>query len=353
MPDLTFTNLGAQQSKPDYRDHVDVVLAGAPPPTYQTTYSPPVADFNQEKIGICTSALVSIIEYVYYVKTGTYTKLSRRFLYAVGKNLIDGNTFEGSSPRTMLKAAYNYGACPDSLYPSAVNGMSHADYVDLSKIPATAWAEAKKFKIGGYVSVGTDPDALRAALYKYGFLYTRMELGKEWWTASNGTITWDKQFINPLRPPALVVSGHAVIPFGYTETHIKLLNDWSLAWCDNDTALFNPITYPVTEAWAITTENIPNDLPPAESFKHNFITAMQRGQRNEEVRNLQIALMIGGDMEYVQPLDRGYYGQLTQDGVLRYQIRKKIPLSWTERYVYSGRYCGPKTLAVLNAEFNT
>ncbi len=354
MPDpLVFTNLGANPSPYDYRDAIDPTLARvtAPPPTWETLYLPPVEDFYQKKIGICTSSLVSIVEWVNWKKTGVYTKLSRRFLYSVGKNLIDGNTIEGSSLRTMLKVAYNYGICTDAIYPSDVGEMSHNEYCDLSKIPAAAWGDAKKYKIAGYVNVGTDEASLKAAIFKYGLVYAMKTVGAEWWTSPQGEVTWKGILLNPLRKPAEIVSGHAMVYYGYDETSIKLLNDWSSAWSFNDTAYFHPNEYPTIEAWALTTEMIPNDLPAAEDFHHTFKITMQRGDHGEEVRNLQIALMISGDLEFVQPDDRSFFGSLTQAAVLRFQLRRGIPLSYTERYIYAGRYAGAKTLAALNQDF--
>ena len=353
--DLSFSNLGASQSDYDYRDHKDAELAmAAPAPaTFKTDLSQiPVAEFTQGKIGICTSSLVSYVEWLYWKKTGVYTKLSRRFLYSVGKNLIDENNIEGSSLRTMLKVAYNYGICPDSVFPSDVGNMTHAQYMDFSAIPNEAWKAAKPFMIGGYINVPTDTDSMKAHLAKYGMLYAMKQVGKEWWTSPSGEVTWDPAKINPIRPPQQVVSGHAMNYTGYDISLFELLNDWGLPWCNKDFANFFPDKYPTIEAWAVTLDRIANDLPPADQFHHTFNTAMERSTKYvEEVKYLQIALMISGDLDYVQPSVRGYYGQQTQEAVLRYQLRKKLPLSWIERYVYAGRYCGAKTLGALNADF--
>lgn len=183
--DLSFTFLGALPSEPDYRDVKDATLA-APRTAAHSTDLGPVQVFDQEKIGICTTSIATYVEWLYWKKTGVYTKLSRRFIYSVGKNLIDEAGFEGSSLRTMLKVVYNYGACPESIFPSEPGNMSHAEYMDINAIPAIAWKEALKFKIGGYVSIPADRESLLQGIFKYGLLYTRMIVGKEWWTTPDG-----------------------------------------------------------------------------------------------------------------------------------------------------------------------
>lgn len=343
--DLTFTNLGARPSDPDYRDRKDATLAGVRPSSFKTDLGP-VEVFDQEKIGICTSSIVTYVEWLYWKKTGIYTKLSRRFVYAVGKSLIDQDTFEGSSLRTMLKVVYNYGVPPETVFPSAVNGMSHATYMDINAIPAAAWKEARNYRIGSYVSIPTDKESFLSGLYKYGLLYTRMELGKEWWTAKDGTVTWEPGKIMPLRKPEQVISGHAVTHISLTPLgNNELRNSWGPEWGALGDGWHKYDDYPVTEAWAVTLDRYVNDLPAANEFKYTFTQNLTRGSRGEEVRNLQIALMILGFLDFVQPVDRGYYGALTQEAVKKFLIAEKISPN------YLGLYWGPKARTAINKIF--
>lgn len=344
--DLTFENLGAQPSKFDYRDRKDATLAGVRPASFKTDLGP-VEIFDQEKIGICTSSIVTYVEWLYWKKTGVYTKLSRRFVYTVGKNLIDQDTLEGSSLRTMLKVVYNYGVPPETAFPSAVNGMSHAMYMDINAVPAAAWKEALKYRIGSYVAIPTDKESFLNGLYKYGLLYTRMELGKEWWTAPDGTVTWDPAKIMPLLKPTNVISGHAINHYGYENSiFTDLRNDWGPEWGNLGDGFHLYDNYPVTEAWAVTLDRYVNDLPAADQFKYTFTQNLTRGSRGEEVRNLQIALMILGYLDFVQPADRGYYGALTQEAVKKFLIAQKISPT------YAGLYWGPRGRAALNNIFS-
>lgn len=343
---------GAFPSPKDYRDHQDPELVqGLPYPAEFHTDVTPLVVTNQKKLGICTSNLAYYAEWLYFKKTGVYTRLSRRFLYSVTKNLIDQNAMEGSSLRSALKAAYNYGICKEETFPSDTEGFTHDQYIDINAIPPAAWAEAKNFKVGGYISIPTTKEGLMQGLYKYGLLYSMMQVGKEWWTDINGNVTWDRTKIDPLRPPVNVVSGHAVVHTAYDPVSLELRNSWSTSWDCDGNGHHEHNRYLPRESWAVTLDKVANDLPAEGTFHHSFIIPMQQGDLKEEVKNLQIALMITGDMDYVQPIDRGFYGPKTTAGVFRYQLRKKIPMTWTEKTIYKGRYCGPKTLAELTKDF--
>jgi len=343
---------GAFPSEKDYRDHKDPDLAlGLPFPSEYHTDVNMLEVTHQKKLGICTSNLAYYVEWLYFKKTGNYVRLSRRFLYSITKNLIDQNNIEGSSLRSPLKAAYNYGICKEETFPSDTEGFTHEQYIDINAIPPAAWAEAKSFKAGGYISIPATKEGLMQALYKYGLLYSMMHVGKEWWTGLDGVSSWDKSKIDPLRPPAVVVSGHAVVHTAYDPIMLELRNSWSKAWDCEGNAHHEHARYMPLESWAVTLDKVANDLPAETDFHHAFTIPMKQGDLGPEVKALQIALMITGDMDFVQPVDRGFYGPKTTAAVFRYQLRKKLPLSWTEKTVYKGKYCGPKTIAVLTENF--
>lgn len=345
-----FQNLGAHPSQPDYRDHKDAsVSLGSP---YPGSFNTALFDvYDQHKIGQCTDNLAEYVSWLYWKKTGVYVKLSRRFLHIVTKNIIDQNDTEGSSLRNTLKAAYNYGICTEAMMPSDVtDATTYKEFIDIKAVPNEAWADAQKYKIGGYIAIPTSFDEFRIGLSKYGLLYSRMEVGREWWTSPTGENTYDPAKMLPIRPPAAVISGHAWLHKAYSSTSRTGRNSWGSEWANNGEG--NHLeNYRPTECWAVTLDRIVNDLPKASDFKHEFKTAMQRSDRNDEVKNLQIALMIMGDLDFVQAIDRGYYGALTQEAVYKYQLRKNLPLSFTEKYIYRGRYAGAKTLAALNKDF--
>jgi hypothetical protein len=249
---------GALPSTKDTRDVKDTTLSGVLPLSVNyDTHIDMIEVEHQKKIGICTSYLKSYVEYLYYLKTGKYTRLSAAFLYIVTKRYIDQNKYEGSSPRSALKALMKYGVCRESVFPTNTD-LTHEQFVT-QDIPKEAFNDALSYRIGGYISIPTEQSLMAYALDKYKLLYTRFELGEEWYTDINGKITWDKNLILPLRGPKTVISGHAVLLSGYEikdgTFKWKGRNSWSDAWADRGNFYgFSP--YQPTECWAITLESV-------------------------------------------------------------------------------------------------
>lgn len=333
---------GAYPSEPDYRDVKDYHVAEAIP--YPDAFTDDLSEIPvtmQNELGICTANLCYKIESL-YAKRGIIVRLSRRFLYNVTKHYIDGNTTEGSSLRSALKAAYKYGVAPEVLVPTDTT-LPYEEFVSVSQWPDNVWQEALKYRIGGYISVGTDKDSLSSAISQYGALYAMFQCGSTWWLPS-----WKSCL--PIEKPVNVVSGHAVVPFSYDATfpknHMILRNSWSTDWGNQGNGDFFCDDYGPTEAWAVTLAPIVNDLPSASEFNHAFNTDMAFGQTSDEVKALQTFLKIKGYFDY--PTATGYYGAVTEASVYKFQL-DHVQLNLIEKYVYRGSHCGPKTRAEINA----
>lgn len=252
---------GAHPSIPDERDELykDKELSyGFPFPTqYQTNLSIFVPNNlkNQLSLGVCTASLSYYIEYLYWKKTGIYVKLSMAFLYLVTKRFVDGNTTEGSSARSALKAAQNLGICTEATFPSNF-ALSYEDFM-AQIIPQAAMDEALNYKIGQYSSIPLEPSLIAGAIYKYGLLYGRVEIDSHWWTPS-----WLPKDIDPLQPPTAAFTGHMINLFGYDDSQAKtkdfLLNSWGQKWDNNGTgSLIHEDYMPhMTELWAVTLDPI-------------------------------------------------------------------------------------------------
>lgn len=244
---------GANPSKKDSRDFKDGSLSLTTPyPTAHTVDMDGVDVFHQGKIGICTAAaLCSIIEWLYLQKTGKHVKLSVAFLYIVTKLYIDKNWEEGSSLRSALKAAYKYGVCLESTFPTDIT-LSHQRFLSQS-IPENAWTEALEYTIGGYISVPVDRSLIAAAMYKYGPLYARMEVSDKWFTPS-----WYERDIAPL-VGGKTISGHAVALKSYdliSPFIMWLRNSWGITWFRKGDGYFLFKDYRPTEVWAVTLESV-------------------------------------------------------------------------------------------------
>lgn len=135
-----------------------------------------------------------------------------------------------------------------------------------------------------------------------------------------------------------IVSEHATIIYGYTNTYLKdfdsyspfkkkLAIDYGIVW-----ALKYVIEEKVTEE--------------KQSFEYTFKNIMFKGRRSEDIKMLQTLLKLEG--LYSKDIDcTGYYGNITQNAVKlfckKYNVASKLELS-----IVNGRWCGSKTIKKLN-----
>lgn len=348
---MTQYGFGAERSKRDYRTITHETLAF---PLYAGGVDYLPADIeNQRKEGICTAASM-----VMNAQKATGKKYSIDFQYLLQKKFIDQNWIEGSSIFTAMKVGYKYGFLPAdkfSYVTEADRDLPYAAYIaKLVAIPDTEISRLLALcesKLAGYaqVDVSSAQSVQKAILDSKAGVIARFEVGKEWFTPS-----WDSKDIDPLQPPAVVISGHAINEAKFANTVFSLANSWSPAWNKNGigTALWEK--YRPTEAWIPYYEQAPImvALPKASEFKHHFTTPMRLDAAyNPEVEYLQIALMILGYLPLVKRSELGFYGAKTAVAVLAFQ-EAKTNLSMYERIILRGRTVGPKTLDALNLIFN-
>lgn len=352
---------GAQPSPHDYRTlkHDQV---GAPQEKARGgTRYPAEKILNQRKVGICTA--ISLVQNAYVALGRRY---SEDFQYLLQKVYFDRNWDEGSSPFASCHIAKTYGLLPvEHLAPilDADPSISYPAYVEKLKAIAN---DSEKMKdllskcekvVQAYSQVNVTDDTLFAQGIndsKAGLL-VRFTLGNEWWTGKDGRVSWNKLDIEPLRPPSIVVSGHQVTvsDYDYSDAfgHVaRLANTWSPQWCDNGSARFLLGRYRPTEAWMLYYDYSPKfvSLPDAKTWSHVFSKTLKIGNTGEEVKALQVKLMLEQCMGRITVEEYGIFGPKTRAGVFAYQLKKGIPLSYYEKYVLRGNTVGPKTIAYLN-----
>lgn len=356
-------SFGGVQSPQDYRDiPMSAVAVGTLPRRYFVDISNlPV--WHQRKIGACVGhAAAKYKQKLDQLDTGSIVPLSARFLYAIAK-ARDGYEPEGTYPRLVAKILKDIGCATEHFVPNDTN-LDHEAYVfnrDETKIPKEAFEEAKYFKIKSFAFPNVQStDELKQAIIRGNGAILLMRIGKEWWKPS-----WNESDIIPLKAPKNIVSGHEVYLYGYQDvgnrTQFYILNSWSVDWGKNGTAWFWHDEYASFLNEAITFVDIPNELlkeveqlPSKQTFKHTFTASLQLGQTGSEVRALQTALMIDGVFSrdlYAKLLkseELGFYGSVTRNAVLSFQLKHAIPLSWYEMYVLKGSKVGPKTNTKLN-----
>lgn len=352
--------LGANESVKDYRtlthDQVGIVqlkVAGG-------SKYPAVAIMHQHKLGICTA--ISLVQQAQVV---TGKKYSVDYQYLMQK-LLDGNWVEGSSPFTAVRAG-KAGLLPVEHMPNMLDGnpnMTYPEYIaKLQKLAANPAKMAAlkalcEYPIQGYGQVNVADDALLAqaiADSKAGII-ARFAIGDEWWTDASGTITWAKEALQPLRPVKAVVSGHQTsitdYDFSTGQRMARTANTWSADWCDEGSALFNLKTVRPTEGWVLYYDEAPEyvALPDPATWSHTFVVPMRLGDSSENVKALQVKLMMLGHLERVKQTEWGVYGPKTAAAVLKFQVAAGVQLTYFERFVLRGTVVGAKTLRALNTK---
>lgn len=361
-----FLLTGGIESPKDYRD---VDLASVTPAFPQTLPDSFFVDISmlpvwmQNKLGACVGHAAGKYEQLEKFKTiKTIIPLSPRFLYAVAK-CQDGLQEQGTYPRMVAQIMQKTGCATEATVPNDTT-LDHETYVyqrQLANFPKAAFDEAAQHKITSYAFPGTTAAGLQNAILNSNGCMLLLRLGKEWWTATNGQISWAAADILPLRPPAVVVSGHEVYLYGYDHVDGRLrlwiFNSWSKAWGQNGVGyfFFDEMERYLNES--VTAVDLPDtllnhlkELPAPGVFKHNFQVSIHFGDKGDEVKALQTALYNDGELK-VNPAIFGNFGPLTQAALKAFQYKYNIATP-AEIEAVDGKSCGPRTRAVLNNLFN-
>ncbi len=364
---------GGVQSIPDYRDIPLSAVLGVPSKLPNRYHAPTdnLPIWDQKRIGSCVGHATGKKKQTQeFIEMQGMVPINPRFGYALAK-AEDGLPIEGTYYRLGVKMLEKYGAPPE--IPEYKNDcdLTHAEYVNLARIPQKAYDLAKQYKIKSYAFVGgkeiTEEQLMQAIVQSDGVLMG-VQLGREWWTDKSGVWSFKQQDILPLRPPAAAASGHAIFVDGYevvgdSRLRITFINSWGKEWGSEGRGWFYFDEYQpfITEAWSAI--DLPNDwlekvkkLPSADTFRHSFNYDFALGLRGEEVTALQTALMIDGEFSqelYIQILSEeqlGYYGQITKKAVRDFQFKYKVA-SLAELLLVNGRRVGEKTRKKLNELF--
>jgi hypothetical protein len=348
---------GANESLKDSRtvQHDEIALISEPLISGGIDYSASDIE-NQHQVGICTA--ISLVQNR-QKKNGK--KYSPDFQYLMQKRIFDKNWYEGSSIFSALKVAKNIGFLPIELFTYITEedrSLPYSKYIKkLQAIPnaeidrlAGVQDSTGKFigglcvdKIAGYAEVDvTDNQKIAKAINNSGVgILCRYVLGKEWYTGVDGSISYLPKDIDPLRPPVVVISGHAIgmNKFNYTEESRQVLNNtWGNYWDREGCANIIWEAYKPTEGWIILDE-----APAIPSFQ--FLINLSYGMTSPDIKQLQIMLnkdpatlvaqsgagSIGNETEY--------FGTRTLSAVKRFQKINNLPTTG---------FVGPMTRKVLN-----
>lgn len=259
-----FYPTGANRSPYDIRDfkYTPDKAALVAPQKGGERYAPEDIE-DQHRVGICTA-----ISLTQNARKALGIKFSADFQYLLQKKYYDKNWNEGSSARSALTIAKNYGMLPEEHWTyttEADRKLSYSKYI--AKLKAIPESEinrllriAEAYKLAGFAQVPIDRDKLASAVDESrAGLIVRFVVGREWYTAP----------IEPLRRAITPISGHLITYCNYDGISYRLANSWGDDWADKGTAYGLLNTYAPTEAW------IPyyNDLPtPIQKQKEQLNT---------------------------------------------------------------------------------
>lgn len=349
---------GALKSPVDYRDKIAAAAAIAAQPTITlpTTFHTDLGSVLMQSIEPACVAhnMVYIFRYWWFLKYGVWVDFSPRFLDTLVKRYdgqpIDGGTF----PRLVLNVLCQFGCATTATLPNDTS-LPIATYRDDALLTAAVMSEASKYKAPGYYGVPLDMQSTREAIFLYGAISALFQIGPRFYTSAAGQASWLDADIDPLDPPASeadVISGHQLAPNGWGDSIFNTLrNEWSSLWANNGEARYSPQGWAqfILEQWAIA--EIPKDvvdflkvLPSPANFHYTFQKNMHRGDESTDVEFLQIAYMILGLLEPIQPSEFGYFGPKTAEANLKYQNSKNIQSP-------SANDAGPQTRGFLNGDF--
>jgi C1A family cysteine protease len=249
-----FENLGHIPSPKDARDFTllrvnDLTGAVAPiPDSYSTDLSNvPVLMQGQRPACIAHATAAGMM----FQDNGAYSyDYSPRFLYALCKRDDGIPRADGTYYRQAFKEAQQYGVCDTLQFPNDIS-LDTPTYSNATLIPPTAYDAAKQRTVKSYVAI-TDLsfDGIKQAIYQNKVVLLGVKVGAEWWTDANGNVSWNAADILPLRPPQSIVSGHAILAYGYDQNRIYFRNSWSTEWGANGNGYFGPDYVPfLQEAW--------------------------------------------------------------------------------------------------------
>ena len=313
--------MGGNERTPDPRDYpIGAFTPATFPPSYSTDISAMTVEM-QEHIPDCGANVGAYVKDQEDSFRGSVEYLWKKI------KITDGYPPEdGTDMLSIFGTLKNVGICSNDLLPTN-SALDLASFTDPSMITPAMDADAANHKIATYATqFNPSMDDIRAAIYAHECVVILMQIGSEFWTPS-----WNAADILPLRPPQSPVGGHFVLGYGYDQSNIYFLNEWSSAWGNKGTGYFgsNYISFVKEIGAAVDTSGgtLQRDL----SF----------GMVNQDVWTLQRFLVKGG---YGTFTPTGFFGQKTLAAVVAYQKAKGIQPA--------AGYVGPITRGWINKELS-
>lgn len=360
---------GAHISPPD-KNAWTLASVGAPtvyPPACFIDISWMTASM-QGQIGCCVGCTgEEMVRQIIFITTGlkcnpgTPEELSWRFVYAIAK-CLDGVADQGTYPSLVASIIKNYGVPLAKFCPNDVS-LDHETFVfsrHLANIPAEALQDAKSRKAGAYMTEPVTEDGIKKAINyakaNNGLVMILREVGNTYYTAADGTVTWDKTKILPIRVPSQITSGHEESLYGYdTEpgtgrVRIQWLNHWSPGWADNGRGWeYLDVWLPLVQEIRVVVAALP---PAPPTFGYHFTQVLTLGMKGPDVVALQHILSLEGCFPEGQSFT-GFFGTITQAAVSKFQEKYASDILTPIGLTHGTGFVGNRTLTKLNALYSS
>lgn len=319
----------------------------------------------QGQIGCCVGCTgEEMVRQMVYLATGkqcnpgTPDELSWRFVYALAK-CLDGVQDQGTYPSVVANIIRTYGVPLAQFCPNDVS-LDHETFVygrNIQAIPKEAFADALNRKAGATLNDPISENGIKQAINyaadnKGGVMVLR-QVGNTYYTAPDGTVTWDKTKILPIAIPSQFTSGHEEFLTGYDyepgtgRMRIYWLNHWSPAWADNGRG------WEYADVWMTAIKELRTvvaAIPVVAGFKYTFNTPLKRGDKGPDVVALQHVLTL----EQVFPESVGFtgnFGDITFAGVMALQQKYASEILGPLGLSHGTGFVGASTLKWLNSKY--
>lgn len=324
---------GAIPDIPDERDYKFEEIASAIPVEWkEKTNWITFESFDQDGSSSCVAnAVAKVLGVENYKEEGKFIHFSPRDIYSRRSN----KPAEGMYFREAMQIGHDYGATLEQLMPSQGLSEEHMnDYID--RTPFDSFV-AKIGRGGEYIALPKNDINAVAQIISQG---KGVLLGFSW-----NYNEWDR--VVPVITDSNPQYRHAVcgVDFG-------LLNGKKVIAIDESWGLKNIKQRYLTEDWfskrcisAWYYEDLSNKQAVKITTKYQFNNDLQLGMKNDEVKMLQQILQQMGFFPANQECT-GYYGGITRQAVLDFQLKYEIVSSKDEQG--AGRF-GPKTREKLNS----
>lgn len=331
MPPHGFDNLGVVDRTTDIRD-ISLGAITAPVYTFPSVFTNEKAWGSsveyQGKRPACGSHSGTKLEGLRRA-----ARFSPRYTWANIKSFDGYSVHDGTDMRSIFKSLTKTG-CLD--FPLMGNDVSLEDEAYAHPVITPAMNQnAGLHKAPGY-GFGNDISfsGLKQYIYEHGAIIITIDVGSEFWTATNGQTSWLEADILPLRPPKLVTSGHYIVAHSYDEDRIYFINSWSDQWGRKGHGYFGRnYMANVRDAGALISLLFTKDL----SFGMTDLEV----EILQQVLNKDVRTRIASSGAGSPGQETTYFGQLTKNAVIKFQNLYAI--------TPSAGYVGPLTRAVMSA----